>query len=183
MTNPTLEQRARELFEIARPNFHYAKRGTADGGAFEQSEIGRCLMNAMKAIASCLTFSHTGVEQAIEACAKVADGFERDYRGGSGGSFREARRGQSENIAAAIRATLPAQSPDGIAYAGAVPSPVNVEGLVEAIRDAVATLAAVRASTSDDDWENCRQHFHDLCGGTVANLNQALASLSPDGER
>lgn len=43
---------ARTLFEIARPCFHYAKRGTGDGGAFEASETGRQLMKAMKAVAA-----------------------------------------------------------------------------------------------------------------------------------
>lgn len=156
MTNPTLEQRARELFEIARPNFHYAKRGTADGGAFEQSEIGRCLMNAMKAIASSPTFSHTGVEQAIEVCAK--DGWVMvprepteemlaygtgltDFCFPDGGTHDNTPAGWEKEMRMAWgtmldhapkypdASPLPAQSPDAIAYTG--PHPIIDARLAE----------------------------------------------------
>lgn len=43
---------ARDLFEIARPCFHYAPRGTPDGFAWERSETGRLLMKAMEKIAA-----------------------------------------------------------------------------------------------------------------------------------
>jgi hypothetical protein len=46
---------ARDLFEIARPCFHYARRGTGDGSMFEASETGRLLMKAMEAIAATLS--------------------------------------------------------------------------------------------------------------------------------
>lgn len=57
---------ARDLFEIARPCFHYAKRGTPDGGMFERSETGRLLMNAMEKIAA-LTQPEPTAQQATPA--------------------------------------------------------------------------------------------------------------------
>jgi hypothetical protein len=50
--SPSKARTARDLFEIARPCFHYAPRGTPDGGAFERSETGRLLMAAMEKIAA-----------------------------------------------------------------------------------------------------------------------------------
>lgn len=60
------ELRARELFEIARPCFHYAERGTLDGNAFEQSEQGRLLMKAMNRIANTLERKPDDVRQLAE---------------------------------------------------------------------------------------------------------------------
>lgn len=50
--SPTRTLTARDLFEVARPCFHYAKRGTPDGDMFERGETGRLLMNAMEKIAA-----------------------------------------------------------------------------------------------------------------------------------
>jgi len=51
-TAPDARPDVERLFDIARKCFHYAPRGTPDGNMFEQSEQGRMLMNAVRAIAA-----------------------------------------------------------------------------------------------------------------------------------
>lgn len=46
---------------------------------------------------------HTQLRAVVEQAAQIADRFEKEKRGGSGGSFQESRRNQSELIAKAIR--------------------------------------------------------------------------------
>lgn len=45
-------ERAREIFEIMRPCFHYAKAGTPDGYDFQNSLQGKLLMNAATKVAA-----------------------------------------------------------------------------------------------------------------------------------
>lgn len=47
-----VETKAKELYEIARPAFDYARKGTPDGTMFDQSERGRLLLNAMRRVAA-----------------------------------------------------------------------------------------------------------------------------------
>lgn len=216
MTNPTPEQRAREIAIAA----HDAEHGP-----------GITLTNPAPWIVNAIleAFSHTGVEQAIEACAKVAEGarsaFEKvrvETPDGDAHRHLAGKRDGAITIAAAIRATLPAQSPDDIAYAGAAeraiaighaldandggypppPSPVNVEGLVEAFEEALtpsgSTKAAYRGEFSFDTedgvsdagieqyrkvyvpWDTAKEIMAAIRGRVARS---ALASLSPDGER
>jgi hypothetical protein len=60
---------ARDLFEIMRPSFHYAKRGTGDGGLFERSETGRLLMNACKVVMSARVSSAPALRDGEERAA------------------------------------------------------------------------------------------------------------------
>ncbi len=102
---------ARDLFEIMRPCFHYAKRGTPDGGAFERSETGRLLMKGCEKIALLSpTFlaenaKNEGFREGVEASAKVADGFrqsQHDVEMCECGNVDQAE--YRANLAAAIRA-------------------------------------------------------------------------------
>lgn len=66
---------ARDLFEIMRPCFYYAKRGTPDGGSFEQSETGRLLMNGCKKLAA-LSHPLPADREAIARVIAVADAWD-----------------------------------------------------------------------------------------------------------
>jgi hypothetical protein len=48
----------------------------------------------------------------------------------------------------------------------------------EALDDAMATIAAVRAASRGDDWAESADHFHTICGETLA-LIAALRSTTP----
>lgn len=51
--------------------------------------------------------------------------------------------------------------------------------LVEALRDAVATIAAVRATSVSDEWADSAAHFHDICGETLQRIDSAkIAALT-----
>lgn len=106
MTNPTLEQRARALL------IETCIEGTPanEQEMFRSGKAGFHTVAFDSAIAAMLTFSHTGVEQAIEAAYR-----EGHMRGRVDGSCLEV---DTDWLNSAARATLPAQSPDDIAYAG-----------------------------------------------------------------
>lgn len=109
---------ARDLFEIMRPCFHYAKRGTPDGGAFERSETGRLLMNGCEKLAArvsplqvtnCLETGNgsKSFREGVEAAAKVADELSNVPAVGSTPADKfhnRIERTMARTIAAAIRA-------------------------------------------------------------------------------
>lgn len=56
----------------------------------------------------------------------------------------------------------------------------EIERLRGALDDGIATLMAVRATASGDEWPEAALHFHDLCGETIARMNSARTALSQD---
>jgi len=58
---------ADELYEMVRPIWHYAPRGTGDGNMFFASERGQMLMRSMEKIAAALSTAPASPEQADQA--------------------------------------------------------------------------------------------------------------------
>ena len=112
---------ARDLFEIARPCFHYAKRGTPDGGMFERSETGRLLMNAMEKIAA-LTQPEPTAQQATPA-SRILNSIEEAnawVRGeDTGATVHHVAAQQAAGEAEAVRELIEMLSPDGPKQDGA----------------------------------------------------------------
>jgi len=53
--------------------------------------------------------------------------------------------------------------------------------LVSALKDAGATLAAIRAASIGDEWADSAEHFHDICGDTLKHIAAALTqAMEPD---
>lgn len=54
----------------------------------------------------------------------------------------------------------------------------------EVVNDGIATMAAVRATASGDEWAESAKHFHDLCGETMLRARTFLTSNAEtsDGE-
>jgi hypothetical protein len=46
---------------------------------------------------------------------------------------------------------------------------------MEALDDAVATIAAVRATTAGAGWAEAAKHFHDVCGETLKRIDAVLS--------
>jgi len=53
--------------------------------------------------------------------------------------------------------------------------------LREALDDAIATIAAVRATAVTDEWAESAGHFYELCGETLARV-AALSAQVPEGD-
>lgn len=56
----------------------------------------------------------------------------------------------------------------------------KVAGFMDATSSAIATLAAIRATSAGNDWALSAKHFHDLAGETIRELNAARAALETD---
>ena len=73
------------------------------------------------------------------------------------------------NVAEEVRKTYRADARRAIAAHDSALQ-ADVERLREMLDDAVATIAAVRATSVSDEWSASADHFHDVCGDTLKRI-------------